>query len=828
MEESQIKRPIVWITGAFVLGEVAAYWSGSAGKSGKTGMLVLSILFLIAGILLTKRKKEEIDSRRFLWKSVLLLLCLAGWGRMSWELGERPVEAYLRMQEQQAESRAFAAEGQAQGILISDTEKNGYHTFTLSDVELTVFGQEGASSPVFRERRLLVSIKSDLLEAAAPVCGSRILVSGTAERMDHARNPGGFDAWLSYRGKKVSVRLRAKTLSTLEAGEKPGQKVAASFRTWGRNALSQICCEEDLGIFQAVLFGDKSELSEETEQLFQKNGIAHILAVSGLHVSLIGLSFYRALRFLGLGYGNAGIASSLLLFFYGSVTGFGASVFRAVGMALIGFLAKWLGRTSDLLSSLALTLLFLTLDSPLLLCSGGLQLSYLAVLAVGLWQEERSGRMRGTGRFAGLAESFGLSLWIQLLTLPVLLYHFFSFPLWGVFLNLLVIPLLSYAAASGMLGLFVFLLFEFLPVGHAMLLNGARMLLGPGHFIFLCYRKLCVLAEQLPFSTIATGRPEFWKILLYYLVLFFLYRNRKQLPLFVGSLALLCTRPIHGLHVWFLDVGQGDCVVVQSKDGTILSDCGSSQEKQVGKWTLSPFLKSQGMKSLDYVLVSHSDADHTNGILWLLEEETDLSIKRLVLPLVGAGDEDYQRLVDAAEKRKIPVFYLAAGETFSMGELIVSCLYPAAPEREGAGLSMDANAQSLVLDVRYQNFSLLLTGDIGTKEEIQVQRQLADQYAEQEKQLTVLKGAHHGSGGSSSLEFLEAVRPQLTVLSYGAGNSYGHPAAEALERLQEVQTEIWETAKTGAIHLETDGKTWSASAFLEEEVQKEEKTGYNK
>ena len=808
-------------------------------------MFVLGMLFSAAGLFLVRnagadagnRRKKSGDGHlpflpadgRTVWAVLSVVLFLAGWGRMTMEVKPRPIERYLA----EAEKNGGEASGvqrrrmKAVGTLVSYSEKNGYYSMELSDVVLEPSEQEGSPAFQFKEPGLLVSVKARQVELQGiPGCGRKLEICGTAERLDGARNPGGFDAWLYYRGKKISCRFRADELCFPDAEIRPVYSLADGFRRRAKEALAAVCCETDRGIFQAILLGDKSELSEETEALFQENGIAHLLAVSGLHVSLIGMTFYRVLRLLGFGYGSAGMTASIVLLFYGTVTGFGASVFRATGMALAGFLAGWLGRTYDLLSAMALSLFLLAWDSPLLLCSGGLQLSYAAVLAVGLRLEEGQRRKKDrigkqTGMQGKLADTFFMGLSIQLMTFPILLFHFFEFPVWGVFLNLLVIPLMSYAAASGILGAVLYAGSRCLPVGKVFLLQGAFAAVGPGHYIFQLYRALCSWMGQLPVSSIGAGRPELWKIILYYVVLFFLCRGREKFSrvAFFLAVGLLCTRPVHGLHVWFLDVGQGDCVVLRTSAGAILSDCGSSQEKQVGKRTLVPFLKSQGIRRLKYVLVSHGDADHMNGILWLLEQETDISVEVLGLPLAGAGEEEYRALCEAAEKRKIKIQYLAAGDQLMLGEAsdaaTFDCIHPGKGEQ-----IRDSNGQSLVFDVNYHGFSLLLTGDIGEEEERGLAEKLFGRYQEKGRELTVLKAAHHGSAGSSSKEFLEAFSPQLAVLSYGEGNSYGHPAPQAVKRLEEAGARLWETAEAGAVHMAVDGKNLKVSGFLLQPVDK--------
>ena len=780
---------------------------------------------------------------------LLLFFCfLAGWGRMTVEM--RP-DALERMVTQKGGS----AEVAVSGILDSISEKNGWCTMVLTGVEV-----EDESV-----RKVLISCKSDLLEKCEekilPPCGSQIHLTGTAEFLEEARNPGQFSYRMYYRGLGIRNRVTADQIVISEGKSSPLRSQAECFRAYATAVFQEICVPEDAGIFQAILLGDKSGLSEELRERFQDNGIAHILAVSGLHVSLIGMSVYSALRFWGISYGWAGLGASALLTFYGFVTGFGASVFRAVFMVEVSCLAAYLGRSYDLLSALSLSLILQAWQSPYLLFSAGLQLSYGAVAAIGLETErlrkvgkKRKGREeeeQEKEKKKGY-ETLMLSLAIQLYTMPIQLYHYFTFPMLGIFLNLIVIPLLTYAAGSGLLALGIYsiafaggkiggmgigssiagVLSAFW--GAASGISGmseipevfriaASACTGPGHYIFQLYEWLCIQVERVPFHSIVAGRPEMWKIGVFYVALgiryvwsvgeagdnlerkgFFLFSKDwnaqgKNSVFIAVAVVFLVVQPVHGFQIWFLDVGQGDGVFLQTRDEAILSDCGSSQDKKIGKNVLEPFLKSQGIRTLDWILVSHADADHTNGIEWLLKEEADIRVRNLALPVAGKGQEAYEKLETLARKRGAEVYYLHQGETVRAKRLALRCLYPEAGEKPAE----ERNSHSLVFDVRYGKFSMLLTGDIGVEDEREILEMEEDKKGEK---VTLLKAAHHGSNGSSSEEFLECFSPAFTVLSYGEGNTYGHPAPEAVERLEQTGTEIWRTPDSGAVNVWTDGK----------------------
>lgn len=316
-----------------------------------------------------------------------------------------------------------------------------------------------------------------------------------------------------------------------------------------------------------------------------------------------------------------------------------------------------------------------------------------------------------------------------------------------------------------------------------------------------------------------------------------LKRNIKYIAL-ITAILILAVRPASRDRVIFLDVGQGDCCLVQAASGdTYLFDCGSSSRSSVGKYVLLPCLKYYGISELDAVFVSHPDTDHMNGILELLEfaEKNYIEVKQLVLPAVenGAKLEQFGELITAASDNKtestdgrddnkseekageyrrstidgvadnvdagtykqIRLAYLAAGESWESGNAKFLCLHP---ERDYS--SDNANAYSLCVFTDFGSFRLLLTGDV----EGEGEKALTEALAERDiSDVTILKVAHHGSRNSTSSEFLEQIQPKVAIISCGENNTYGHPHEETLERLEAVGTSAYRTDQCGAVIVET-------------------------
>lgn len=626
--------------------------------------------------------------------------------------------------------------------------------------------------------------------------GMTVAVRGELKEFDRARNPGGFDARTYYLGLKIRYRLSAEAVESCRKGWSPAADGLYRLRKRCLNILEGICEPQDAGIFQAALLGEKENLDAGIKKLYQKNGIAHLLAISGLHISLIGAGCYRLLRRGGLGFYWSGLAAGIWIICYGYMTGGSASVVRAVWMLLLLMLAEALGRTYDLLTAASLAALLLVWDSPWLLFSGGFQLSFGAVFAIavpGKWLCHPN-RCRFSWQ-----KALASGLAIQWVTYPVLRYHFFEYPLYSVFLNLLVIPLMTFVVCSGAAGILF---------GFAGPIPG-RMAVGTGHYILRLYEWLCEKAGGLPGSSLILGRPELWQIAVYYVFLLAVclwvkHRWREEtgkagkavfytISLFVPVL-ILWKLPVREMQVTFLDVGQGDGIVIEYRDLVITVDGGSTSEKKLGEYTLEPFLKSRGISQVDYAFITHGDEDHISGIRYLLEEDCGIEVSSLILPYHRQEDENCRELEALSGERGTLVHEFARSDVLKGGELSVRCLYPGKED-----VPSDINEESLVLEVELGEFRMLLTGDMSGDGE----KRLVE-YGIRPTQ--VLKAAHHGSKYSNTQTFLQQVRPVWGVLSYGEGNRYGHPHEEVKERLGEAGTELWETAKSGAVMVWTDGE----------------------
>lgn len=705
-----------------------------------------------------------------------------------------------------------------------------------------------------------------LEEAKEIPLGSYVTLRGSFSPVSPATNPGEFDAAAYYRAMGVGGRLSQAVLLARGQEYWPVQEWLYNLRSCLEERLYRALSQDRAGVLCALLLGDKGGLDDRVKELYRQSGILHILSISSLHITILGMSFYHLLRRLRVPVGPSALAGSILLLLYGSLTGFGVSACRAIGMYLIRMLGEVLGRTYDMLTALAVMGALMVWQNPYYLHHSGFLLSYTSVLGVGVLSPaltERKcpvsvddGAGRNAGQFLGsirdkLRQSAFASLSVVLTTLPVQLWYYYEAPVYSVFMNLLVLPLVKPLMFTGFL---------------AMLFPGLVLPGTAADGILRWYEWLCELCGGLPFHTWNPGCPQLWQIGVYYLLLGAVVIVRKKLWELMQSrgerkdgirksggmgkkgkqensmpgfqylwliqktscgAALICSVLLLGFRlpaenrVSFLDVGQGDCILVQTRSGeNYLFDCGSTSRAGVGEYVLLPFLKYNGIQELDAVLVSHSDKDHVNGILELFEigRENGIEVRQLILPDLGKGDaEQMEELVRAVQKNgydgAVDIRYIAAGDTWECDSARFICLNPEADRYYG-----DVNAGSQCFCVEFMGRkdgkaagTLLLTGDVEGEGEAALLELLRKRGIDQ---VDVLKVAHHGSRGTTSEELLQQINPRLSVISCGRKNIYGHPHPELMDRLEQSGSAILQTRERGAVTIRFGEAGILAETFL--------------
>lgn len=651
--------------------------------------------------------------------------------------------------------------------------------------------------------------------------GNYILIYGELAHFETASNPGNFDQRSYYIRKGFSASVWAESVQILEASvSRIKERILQLRQNW------KVLLIRHLGTvygnsMSAILLGDKSGLDESTKEMYQKSGIGHILAISGLHMSFIGMGIYQILRQTGCPIWMCGLLGTVFLGGYTILVGSGVSSIRAFLMFAIRTGADFCGRRYDMPTSLAVSASVIVLENPRYLTDAGYLLSFGAILGIALlhpvltelaetkYQSQSDGRIRKKQEKAGsvrericqkLGQGLYSSISVSIMLFPVTLYFYYEFPLYSPIINILVIPLMSLVLGAGIAGSVLCTVWTW----------GGGTILQICAAVLSVYDALCEISLWLPFSRLSIGQPDLKWVIGYYAVLllalgYLRYMRGKQLlrRVYAGGAAVLFSLAVWtageryrgAFQVTMLDVGQGDGIFLRSPDGmTCLIDGGSSDVGEVGKYRLLPYLESQGVSELDYLFLSHGDTDHISGAEELLDsQELGICVKTLVLPPKRVLDEKLSELLHKAVETGTRVKFLEAEDEIRDGEMTIICAGPGTLYQGESG-----NAASMLLYAECRGMRMLFTGDVEGEGEKLLTKWLASKNI---REYELLKVAHHGSGNSTLQPFLDQARPSIALISSGIGNRYGHPSAETVKRLEQTGCRIYGTQENGAVTI---------------------------
>lgn len=693
---------------------------------------------------------------------------------------------------------AFSGEktaASAVGVIDRITVTAEYERLQLTDCEVSLGGGE------FLGTNGLLVYGDGFLDLPE---GARVRITGDISAFDTPDNPGEFDRQSYYRTRGLDFVFYSDSVEIIEEDTRSfPDRVLGSLRQRLSESVDRVSADEtEAGLFKAFFLGDKSGIDEEQYDLIRIGGAAHMLAISGLHLSLIGKLLLDLFKKLRLPPTPSLITADLILLLYVIMLDGSASAWRAYIMFSAAVFAPLLGRSYDFLSALGLAGTLLLLSAPSYVSDPAFLLSFSAAAGIGIIYPVLRGALGGLMKKlpSFLEKAFSalvFSVSIQLMTLPVTAYFYYSVPLYGMLVNIVMLPFLSLALVSVMAG----------AAAGVFSASIGGFFIGFAHYYFAVLLKICEWVGDLPFAVITTGKPAEWQIALYYVLLsafLFLLRRwakgvekgqkrklRKAAPALL-ALSLAVASLFHiggGPSITALYVGQGDCSVITTEENhAVLIDCGSSSKKDVSGSVILPFLKSSGISIIDMIFLSHADGDHISGLSKLLSDSA-IKVGMVCVSYSAETRQEWSEVAELAGKAGVPLLNLKTGDTAMAGGMTFEVLSPS----EQLSADADKNERSMVVRMEYGDFSALFTGDIG---------ELAEGILSDENDKTdcdYLKCPHHGSKYSSSEDFLQSVTPALTVISAGRNNSYGHPAPETLERLISSGSAVFSTDTSGAV-----------------------------
>ncbi|MGX6442817.1 DNA internalization-related competence protein ComEC/Rec2 [Neobacillus sp. K501] len=638
-------------------------------------------------------------------------------------------------------------------------------------------------------------------------------VSGQLSTLSIAKNPNAFhyQKYLATKDIYWIVETPFNPLDSCAPVKSTPITWVKNIRFQGINYLEKTFPAEMAALSAALLFGDRSLFDPDLLSDYQRTGIVHLLAISGLHVSLLAAMFF----YLGIRIGlTRQFMTNLLLFIlpiYAILTGASPSVIRAVLMIFLILLTfKWKKQLKLFpIDAISIALLIYLFFAPKIIYDAGFQLSFAVSFAIILSSTKLLPHFQ-----RAIAQMLVISIISQIAAMPILLYHFFEISFISIVANLLYIPLFSYVFLPGLyLTYFIQLLFGFTP---SLLIHFFM------NIISLANQLIDYLAS-IRFAQFIPGRPNWFFLILYILIIFLImviwesksYLMKKQhllilvMGLFLFQSGWNKVNPFG--EVTMIDVGQGESIVIHLPfdKGTYLIDTGGSMQFNMEEWRVRakpyevgrdvvvPFLKGKGITKIDKLILTHGDTDHIGGASSVIEE---LKVKEILLPSISEPSESELTIIHEAKEKKIRIAYISEGSQWKNGK---NEFYVLAPEKNFVG---ERNSGSIAIFAKVGGLKWFFGGDLDQAGEEKIIEKYPD------LTIDVLKAGHHGSKTSTNEKFINHLGPRAAWISAGDNNRYGHPHEEVLERLKD--TIIFRTDFQGAITYRFYLENGTFSPFL--------------
>ncbi|OQX03985.1 MAG: DNA internalization-related competence protein ComEC/Rec2 [Desulfobacteraceae bacterium IS3] len=720
-----------------------------------------------------------------------------------------------------------------------------------------------ADEPVQNEKRVKFILKAETLnqkEAVGKIrvttdkkelnpelhFGDRISITGKLKRPHNFKNPGGFDYERFLAFQKIWVTAYAKKISKKdpEKGlrwhlEDPRRNISDFIKQYGEG-------KEETELLRASIMGDQSGISQDTYTQFQRVGVAHLIAISGLNIAVIGsvafaffrwfLSQFRFFLFRAWSRKVAAILSMFPVIYYGLISGMAPPALRSVVMVLVFQAAIIFEKEGDPINTLTVAAMLILAAHPPSLFSVSFQLSFSAIFAIIYGaphfirnqSEEKSSSENSpqddNSNFDYIKRKLNVPMYSSLCavlgTLPIGMLYFHQASLIGLLANIVFIPIYSYlVVVPGLASVFAYL--TNIPAASYGISFCAKVL-----NISLSMLKAC---SDLSFAAITTITPSYLEIVLFYALCWALLNIRQKIDEFekiekierieriikIAKITLIVIlvagigdagywtyqRYFHkNLRITFLDVGQGNSALIELPGGQcILIDGGGlfdSSILDVGSGVIAPFLLQKKIMTVDTLVLTHAHEDHIGGLPYIAK---NFNVKQVWMNGHGEETETYHNFNKIIQQKGIdaPQFSNIFGE-HEINNVKLNILHPEKDFSPHKNLNVD----SIVLKLEFKDISILFTGDIDKK----VEKKLVDKYQDALKS-TILVAPHHGSKSSSSDMFLDAVKPEYVVISLGWKNRFHFPKSEIIARYLQHKARIFRTDLNGAISVSTDGNS---------------------
>ncbi len=651
------------------------------------------------------------------------------------------------------------------------------------------------------------------LQANMPPAGTHVELRGRIEPFDAPRNPGEPDEREIERERGVQAHMsNARVLAVLPPGPLTPATIIARAHGWALAQLQMRLAQPYSAIVAGELWGERATLPPDLRAEFQETGTVHVLVTAGLHLGVIALAVLTFLRFCAVPRVAACAIAASVLWTYAVFSGLHLPSIRAAAMASFALAAHAAGAASRSWNAYGAALAVIALFWPLSLDGASFALSFSCVAAILLCADEVQRLLQGFAAPHRIREALALTIATQLGTWPLTAAIFLLFSPYAVLANLLVVPVV---AATMLLGGAQLAAASIAPLAQALAnLNG---------WLLAWIVSSVQTIAALPGASLATSPAPTWTIAAYDAALVSAVacwkRGGKTLALallFMGC-TLVATPPIrpdHHLRITVLDVGQADGILIQTPLGhAILVDAGGRLERganggssaeSVGERIVVPFLRRNGVRRIDALLLSHPHGDHVGAAAPILRD--GFSVGELADSGQQYSGYAWRDAVATARADRVPIVYPRAGMVWRTEDgVTLTFIGPSLPFIES---SNTINDNSVAFILQYKHFRMLFTGDAGVAAEQRFLNEGIDLHAD------VLKVGHHGSAYSSSPTFIAAVHPKYAVISVGRHNMFGHPAPSTVETLQRFGARVYRTDRDAAASVVSDGTNIAISTML--------------
>ena len=688
--------------------------------------------------------------------------------------------------------------------------------------------------------KLNMNLNKNKLKQNVPRFGDVVEITAIYELPKTARNYKGFDYKNYLKTKEIHGNVECEEYNVLLSNK--ASKIHTAIHVVQnnlKNNIQKILEKEQGALCVGILIGDRDNISEETEDNFKKSNLTHMLAVSGSHITYIIVAITTFIGKANKRYAN--IFTIFILIFFMALTGFTASVMRASIMGILTLLSSILYRKSDTLNNLGISTFVLLIYNPYFLLDTGFLLSYAGTIGIIFFAEKinkcmeklilkdskdieknnnQENKMNNIKTIIkkilkAVINSFSITIAANLLIIPIMACMFNTISLTFWVSNILAGPIMEVVTIFGFLVYFISIIFPVIAEFLGIFLNLFLTLL----------LQIAKISSNIPGAYIYVKTPSIVTCCVYYILLFLMNKSiLKKLVTYIKkykykiicivaliSISIFSINSIqNNLHIYFIDVGQGDSTLIKTvRNKTILVDGGGSEygSFDVGKNTLLPYLLDRGISKIDYLMVSHFDSDHVGGLSAILE---NLKVENIIISRQGEESENFTEFMGLVNEKNINLIIVKKGDfihidKYSYFEILF-------PEEEYIRDNI-LNNNSIVAKFTSKNTSMLLTGDI---EEVSEDR-LCELYGATNKlEADILKVAHHGSKTSSTEDFLQLVNPKLVLIGVGENNNFGHPNSNVIKRLKEYTNLIYRTDKNGEIEIKINSKEMVVNTMLKE------------